>query len=202
MSPPLFRSPVAVLDSETTGFPSDRRTSVIDVGGIILDVDGQEIASFSTLVRPLAWGPWCDGATAIHGIGWEQVADAPKPADVARDLAEWLTVNGARYVTAYNVDFDCPMLARMGADSLQWAPCVMERAMDLMGPAGALRDSDPGHPRYNPGRPWLFPPLCPKVGSGASACEFFGVDPVLPAHRALADATTAARVLVAMRRRQ
>ena len=198
----LLRSRVAVLDTETTGFESNRLACVIDVGAIILDTDGTEIASFSTLVKPIAWGDWCAGAEAVHGITREQAESGAAPGAVAADLEEWLAEHDCRWVTAYNVGFDRPMLARMGLRGSQgrpmWGPCVMDRAVSIMGPAGVLRPADPSHPRYRPESPWLFPPLCPKPESGTSACEFFGVDPSLPAHRALSDATTAARVLLAI----
>jgi len=199
----LLRSRLAILDTETSGFPSNPSASVIDVAGVILDTDGAEVASFATLVQPLGWGPWADGATAIHGLRLADVQDAPKPADVSGDLAEWLSLHHCRYVTAYNVGFDRPMLARMGfpANGPRWADCIMERAGRIMGPAGALRPADPTHPRFDPAFPWLWPPLSPRPesdGRPVSACEFFGVDPVTPAHRAASDAATAARVLLAI----
>lgn len=193
----LLRSRLAVLDTETTGFPRDPLACVIDVGGVVLDTDGTEIASFSTLVRPTSWGPHCDEASKIHGITHAMLADAPASAEVVTDLYAWLEAHGVRYVTAFNVEFDAAMLRRMRAE-LRWAPCIQQAAAEIMGPAGALRDADPAHPRYDPRSPWSFPPLSPRPNKdkrGLSACEFFGVQPELPAHRALSDATTAARVL-------
>lgn len=194
----MFASRVCVLDTETSGLPRDPHAVPIDVGAVILDTDGAEVASFSTLVRPAVWGDAANDAARIHGITLAMVSDAPNPAEVVEDLAEWLRVNGCRWVTSYSVEFDREMLARMGFEYPRWAPCVMRRALAIMGPAGALRPADPTHPRYDSGSPWLFPPLSPRPESdrrGLSACEFFGVEPEMPAHRALSDATTAARVL-------
>lgn len=205
----ILKSRVAVLDCESTGFPSNPSASVIDVAAILLDLDGTEIACFESLVRPIGWGPWAEDARKIHGIEAADVADAPAPGTVAADLEEWLRAHECRFVTAYNVAFDEPMLTRMGLRTrfpgdlsrplrITWADCVMVRAAKIMGPAGVLRDADPSHPRYRPDLPWLFPPLAPNPKSGLSACEFFGVEPVLPAHRARADVATAVRVLMAM----
>ena len=199
----IFRSPILVLDVESTGLLSDPLARPIDLGAVVLDVDGTEIASFSTLIRPTTWGDGAEKSAKIHGITFDMVKDAPKPAEVCADFRTWREVHGVTWATAFNVAFDRPMTERMGI-SLRWAPCIMLRAMDLMGLAGALRPADPGHPRYEEGRPWLFPPLSPRPEAdrrGQSACEFFGVEPVTPAHRALSDATTAARVLVEVVRR-
>ena len=190
-------SRIAVLDTETTGFPSNSLASVIDVGGVIIDLsDGSEVSRFDSLVSPLAWGEWAKPATAIHGLTYDAVKGAPRSSSVAAALVSWLGEHDCWWWTSYNVDFDRPMLRRMGFVTGRWASCIMVRAMQIMGAAGVLRAADPSHPRYREDSPWLFPPLAPNPKSGTSACEFFGVDPILPAHRALSDARTAAQVLL------
>lgn len=196
----LLRAPLCVVDTETSGFISNRLASVIDVGAVLLDVDGNEIAHFSTLVQPIAWGDWAADAVKIHGITFDKLNGAPKPSAVVADLLTWLEQHGEPTCTTFNTGFDVPMLRRMGLD-IPFGPCLMIAAAKVMGKAGVLRPGDPGHPRFDASFPWLFPPLRPKEGSGVSACEFFGVAPVEPAHRALSDAQTAGRVLVALLKR-
>lgn len=190
-------SRIAVLDTETTGFPSNSLASVIDVGGVIIDLsDGSEVSRFDSLVCPLAWGEWAEPATAIHRLTHDDVKGSPRPHSVTPALVAWLEKHDCWWWTSYNVAFDQPMLRRMGFVTGRLASCVMVRAMQIMGPAGVLRAADPSHPRYREDSPWLFPPLAPNPKSGTSACEFFGVDPILPAHRALSDARTAAEVML------
>ena len=119
------------------------------------------------------------------------LADAPDTGQVVTDFRNWL--GAAIPVTSYNVGFDRVMVERMGLTDLRWAHCLMLRSMELMGPAGVLRDANPSHPRYEPGRPWLWPSL-------AHAREFFNVAAQEPAHRALSDARVAARVAVEAQR--
>ncbi len=187
----LFRAPIIVLDTETTGFPSHHWARVIEIAGVKLDEDGETVGSFSSVVRPDILDGRADKALEINQITRDEIAAARPTEEVAALFRAW---GGATYLTAFNVAFDMPMIERMGLTGHPWASCIMERSMAIMGPAGVLRQADPTHPRYEPGRPWLWPSL-------AAAGEFFGVPPCEPAHRALSDARRAAGIAVAIRRR-
>lgn len=192
----LFRAPIIILDTETTGFPSHPWARVIELAAVKLDCDGETIGTWSSVVRPDILDGRADKALEINRITRAEIL-AARPTEEVADLFD--TWAGDTYCTAFNVAFDRPMVGRMslpdaGLNCLRWASCIMERAMEVMGPAGVLRPSDPSHPRYNPDRQWLWPSL-------AAASEFFGVPPCEPAHRALADARRAAGVAIAIRRR-
>ena len=188
----LFRAPFVVLDTETTGFPSHAWAHVIELAGVWIDRFGAEMGEpFSRLIRPPVLDSRADTALRINGITREMIdRDGIDSEEAAGEFTEW---SARAWLTSYNVAFDRPMCERMGITDRQWAPCIMERAMAVMGPAGALRPADPSHPRFEPGRPWLWPSL-------VSAAEFFSVPAFEPAHRALSDARRAAGVLVALRR--
>lgn len=190
----LFPASLIVVDTETTGFPEAPWSRVVELAAVQIDVDGNLTRTFETLVRPEIFDHRAAGAVKVHGLTRELVAEAPLAGEAAAAFSAWMASTGAGYVTAFNTAFDMPMLDRMGLDGLYWAGCAMMRSMDIMGPAGALRDADPSHPRFVEGRPWLWPSL-------KDAAAFFGVLPQEPAHRALADAKTAALVVVEIRRR-
>lgn len=189
---PLLPHGLVVLDTETTGLPSTPWARVVELAAVLLDPEGREVDTFATLVRPDVLDDRALPASRIHGITAEMLVDAMETAQVVADFRDWL--GAAIPVTSYNVGFDRVMVERMGLTDLRWAHCVMLRSMELMGPAGVLRDADPSHPRYEPGRPWLWPSL-------EQARTFFCVEPQEPAHRALSDARVAARVAVEVRRR-
>lgn len=194
---PILRRPIAVLDTETTGFPEQPWSRVVEVAVVVLDVDGSEVFASSSLVRPEIHDARAAGAERVHGLTREALADAPLAGDVVATLNRVGiagTLLPAFPCTSFNLAFDRPMLERMGLEPREWAPCIMLAAYDIMGPAGALRDADPRHPRYDPYRRWLWPSL-------ASAAEFFGCTRIGDPHRALSDARLAAAVLVEIAKR-
>jgi DNA polymerase-3 subunit epsilon len=187
----LFRSPIVVLDTETTGFQEMLWARVVELAAVRLDLDGNLADTFASLVRPEIHDARSAGAERVHGLTRAMLADAPAAGDVADRFRLWL--DGA-LVTSFNVAFDRPFVERMGLDGLRWGPCVMERAMEIMGPAGVLRRADPSHPRYRADREWLWPSL-------AVSANYFGIAFEGDAHRALTDARVAAGIVVAIRRR-
>jgi DNA polymerase III epsilon subunit family exonuclease len=104
----------AVFDCETTGTVA-AVDEIISFAAVRLDADGDESARSARLVRP--GRPIPAGATAVHGIGDEDVADAPPFGEVAREVLELL--DGAVFV-AHNASFDLGMLRqafqRVGID--------------------------------------------------------------------------------------
>ena len=194
MRPLLFSAPMLVLDTETTGFSDAPWSRVVEFAAVMVGCDGSIGSAFDSLVRPEIHDDRAAGAERIHGLTRERLFDAPLAGDVADRFHDWHTARGYPFVTSFNAAFDRPMVDRMGLDWLRWGSCIMLRAMEVMGPAGVLRDADPRHPRYVEGRPWLWPSL-------ADSAAFFGVEREGDAHRALSDAILAARVMVEIRRR-
>lgn len=94
----------AVFDCETTGTTPDL-DEIVSLAAVRLDTDGVEIARYTRLVRPSR--PIPAEATAVHGIGDEDVVTAPPFAEIAREVYELR--DGAVFV-AHNAPFDLAML--------------------------------------------------------------------------------------------
>lgn len=189
----LFRSPIIVLDTETTGFPRQPWARVIELAAVLIDCDGNESDTWESLILPDILDDRANGALAINQITREMLIGQPSAFSAAASFRGWMG-DAPPYVTSFNVAFDRPMCERTGLTSLRWASCVMERSMAVMGPAGVLGNANPRHPNYDPGRPWLWPKL-------SAAAEWFGVPVVGEAHRALTDARTAAGIMIAIQRK-
>lgn len=189
----ILRRPIVVLDTETTGFPEQPWSRVVEVAAVALDVNGNETAHLSELVRPEIHDHRAAGAERIHGLTREVLAGADLAGNVAARLAGFMD---GLACTSFNLAFDRPMLERMGVEraNVMWAPCIMLKAMEVMGPAGVLLPANKSHPRYVPGRDWLWPSLVDTAG-------FFGVQRIGDPHRALSDARLAAGVLVEIAKR-
>lgn len=179
----LFRSPIIVLDTETTGFPRQPWARVIELAAVLIDHDGNEVDSWSSLILPDILDDRAADAMAVNRITREMLQGQPSAFSAAASFRGWM--GAARpYVTSFNVAFDRTMCERTGLTSLRWASCIMERAMVAMGDAC---------PRFDDGRPkW------PKLSDAAA---HFGVPVVVEAHRALTDARTAAGIMVAIQRK-
>ena len=82
----LFRRSLVVLDTETTGFPAQDWAQVIELAGVMLDEEGEEIGAFERLIfcKP---PPAADKALSINGI-----TQAGYPVTV--DLASGITIYG------------------------------------------------------------------------------------------------------------
>src|SRR4051812_34153162 len=90
----------AVFDCETTGTDPDV-DQIVSLAIVRLDGDGVEVVRNLWLVRPSRAIP--AEATAVHGIGDADVADAPTFAEVAGDVLALL--DGAVFV-GHNAEFD------------------------------------------------------------------------------------------------
>jgi DNA polymerase III epsilon subunit-like protein len=187
----LFRTPLIVIDTETTGLLKDSQATPWEIAAVALDEHGQEVDTISILGRPDPWDEAMRPIVALGGIDPDEVLAAPPLADQLPELFGWLNrhLDGGARLTAFNSDFDAPMLCRCGVELLgrEWAPCIMEAAKKAMGRAGAL----PWFRKYND---WKMPKLSEAAG-------FYDVPQQEPAHRALADARTAGLIAVAMQRR-
>lgn len=108
---PLERLPMVAIDCETTGL-DPRRDRIVSFAAIRID-EGLQVAEQPLL--DLLIDPGVDispRATAIHGIGREQLAGAPSFADAFGRIAEALS--GA-VVVGHFVGFDLAILGREAA---------------------------------------------------------------------------------------
>jgi DNA polymerase III epsilon subunit family exonuclease len=94
----------AVFDCETTGTAPDF-DEIVSLAVIRVDHEGVELERLTRLVRPSRSIPL--EATAVHGICDDDVASAPRFAEIAPELLELLA--GAVFV-AHNARFDLAML--------------------------------------------------------------------------------------------
>lgn len=161
-----------VLDTETTSLGDD--AEVCDLG--VVRIDGTVL--LDALVRPTR--PIPPGATRVHGITDAMVAGA-EPWEVVH---ERLVMATPARVVVYNRDYDLGVIDRLCARhglpgfgrTGRWE-CAMRAFADFLGVPGRF----PGQPKWH------------KLDDAAA---HFGVPP--GGHRALADAETARRVVLAM----
>lgn len=90
-----------VLDTETTGFDPKTGDRMIEVGCIEIDDLLPTGRTFHRLINPERDIP--AGAIAVHGITNDKVRDAPKFAEIAADLLDFI---GDAPVIAHNAGFD------------------------------------------------------------------------------------------------
>ena len=116
------------------------RDEIVSLAVVRLDPAGAELARCARLVRPSR--PIPAEATAVHGIGDDDVASAPRFAEVAHELLGLL--EGAVFV-AHNAEFDLAMLrhAFAGAGTAyepDGVACTLEafRLLDPLAPAHGL----------------------------------------------------------------
>lgn len=94
----------AVVDTETTGFSPRQGDRVVEVAVVLLDASGRTQDRWETLLDP---GRGV-GATHVHGITADDVAGAPRFADVAPHL---VSLMAGRLIVGHNVAFDLRFLA-------------------------------------------------------------------------------------------
>ncbi len=131
-----------MVDVETTGFSPDHER-IVEVGVVVLDPDGRETDSFSTLIDP-GRDP---GPTFVHRITPRMLMGAPTFADVRPYLAGLLS---GRVLVGHNVDaFDLVFLraecARAGGAALVPGSvasvdtlCVAQERLSLQGTASLV----------------------------------------------------------------
>lgn len=158
------------LDTETTGLGS--RAEIIDIA--IVDRNGRVV--LNSLVQPERGIP--PEATAIHGLTMADVRHAPRWSEIVPHLARLVS---GRLIVVYNADFDRRMIhqccSRCGQDvpRAEWH-CAMRAFAAFC-----------EHPSHHGGYRWH---------ALEAAAAHFG----LPqgGHRALGDAETCRRVVLAM----
>ena len=100
-----LRRPIAFLDLETTGInvSGDR---IVEISVLKIDPNGSEEWLVSRINPEMPIPP---KSTAIHGISDEDVADAPKFGEIAKNLAAFL--EGTDLAGFNAIKFDIPVLA-------------------------------------------------------------------------------------------
>lgn len=90
---------ICVFDVETTGLPRQHER-IVEFAAVLIDLDGNEIERFETLVNP------CRdvGPVDIHGICASDVLEAPTFSDICGDIAQF--VMRAKAIAAHNLPFD------------------------------------------------------------------------------------------------
>ena len=160
---------LVVLDFETTGWSPDEGHSAVEVARVTLE-SGEIADSWSSLVGPRR--PIAADATRVHGITEEMLSGAPEPPAIARTLRD---ACGDLPLVFHNASFDLPFLGaflRAGGLPAHYRPVI-----DTLGLARGL-----------------FGAGSNSLGALAARLEV----PREQAHRALGDARTTARLLVAL----
>ena len=157
---------LAVLDTETTGLDPDRGHGLVEVACVTLE--GGDIAeTWSTLVNPGRAIP--PDAAAVHGITDAMVRSAPGPDVVAVEVRRRCA---DRPLVFHHAAFDLPFLADLMRKAGQ--PPLLGPVVDTLGLARGLFEQGGN-----------------SLGALASRLGL----PAEPAHRALGDALTTARLL-------
>lgn len=158
----------AVVDLETTGVWT--RDRVIEVAARRVDLSGNVLAEFETLINP---GRTAANNLEIHGIRDQELRDAPSFEDISGDLSEVL--NGAVWA-AHNAPFDKRFLfsefGRIETVISEWPTvCTMRLASAIGRPADRTL---------------------------AACCEYFGIRSDGDAHQAMSDVRATTTLLLTL----
>jgi DNA polymerase III epsilon subunit family exonuclease len=157
------------VDLETTGFAAHEGHDVIEIACVVIE-DGALVSEWSTLVRPLRPVPLA--ARAVHGIDDAMLAAAPEPAAAAAALrARCGTLPLVFHQASFDLAFLRPLFRLAGLAPLD------NMVIDTLGLARMLEGFE-DH-------------------SLAALARVLGITGEAP-HRALGDARTTARALLAL----
>lgn len=95
---------IAVIDVETTGFNASRADRIVEVGAMLITLEGDVVGEFASLVNPER----DVGPTRIHGISAADIIAAPRFCEIAKALADFLSPASA--LAGHNVQFDVRFL--------------------------------------------------------------------------------------------
>ena len=141
--------------------------------GLVRVIDGRIETRLSRLIRPPRKA---FTFTAVHGVSWRDVADAPVFSDVWVDLAPQL--EGAAFLAAHNARFD---------ERVLFACC---RAAQLAPPDIPFRCTLQLVRKLLPGQPASLPVVCRRLGIP------------LRHHDPVSDAEACARLVILASRKQ
>lgn len=97
---------IAVVDLETTGLSPGKHDRVIEIGVVLIALNGAVLGEYETLVNPRR----DIGPTSIHGITSAELVHAPSFEEIAGDLLALL--QGATVLAGHNVGFDRNFLVK------------------------------------------------------------------------------------------
>ena len=164
---------VLAVDTETTGMSPEAGARLVEVAHVTIS-DGVLGETWSSLVQP--GRPIPPDATRVHGITDQMVAGAPSVIDVGRP---WRIALADLPLVFHNAPFDLPFLLALFREAS--APTLLNPIIDTLGLARGLPDGVGGN---------SLQVVRKRLGL-----------PEEPAHRALGDALTTARVCIALAER-
>jgi DNA polymerase III epsilon subunit-like protein len=180
----MYEGYMVVVDTETTSkYPESAR--VLEIAGVAY-CGGRRLGVFCSLVRAKKEDlNGAEEALRVNGIEPNELLVAPEMEAVKKAWSSFLEQFPDARITAFNSGYDRGVLEVGGWRALPWDKCLMLASMDVMGAAGALQE------RFNGS--WKWPRL-------SEAADFFKVKQA-GRHRALGDAATAARIMLAIKNR-
>lgn len=171
----VTQSPV-IFDTETTGL--DKTDEIIEIACV--DIEGNVL--LDTFVKPTC--AISEGARAVHGIGDDELADAPSIGDLVPDLQR---IFSDRLVLGWHFKFDSRLLRQsLRAAGLTWSKAWK----DVRGPEEE-HCIQFWYGRFSAGTSRRKV----RLGKAVEDCE---IRVTGPAHRAASDAQTARLVLLNM----
>jgi DNA polymerase III epsilon subunit-like protein len=208
---------IHVVDTETTGFPTDPDSHVVEIAIVTIMVGRGIVSSFSSLMKPPKITPeGIEVCRNVSKIEPDMLDLAPAPADVWRQARSIIEGWGGS-VTAWNLGFDRTMLRRtcMGLDEVETIrkngeACWLSASESKYGwPEVVPMEADPTP--WGRCAMWWYASVCPEVRGQhqipfsetwrnnpwrlANAAEREQVPFLGDAHRALADATVTANLI-------
>jgi DNA polymerase-3 subunit epsilon len=119
---------IAVVDVETTGLQPTRHDRVVEIGAVVIDLQGRTLRTFESLVNPQR----DIGPTSIHGLQAGHVLRAPTFAEIAPAFLD--VIDGTVALAAHNADFDARFLrAEFARAGIAWEPPPLVCTMTLAG---------------------------------------------------------------------
>ena len=170
----LFKEPVVILDTETTGF--HRQAELVELGAVCLDEWGRERSSFSALIKPKVLDDWrVRKALQVSKISPKSLLEADDLDTIRPLFLDWIeSIPGSNppKCIAFNTKFDKRILDSSGIH-VSWGYCLLQMTKEFMAAKNYVVRGKNGQP---------------KSPSLKDACIFLGIEYPQNAHRALEDA--------------
>lgn len=171
---------IIVVDTETSTYAHDPRSSILEVGLIVIQ-NFEIVANYSSLVRPkYPLGDWAEKALEITKLDKKVLEHALPANEVWVNIVGWLKeFKPIESVYAWNVTFDKKAFSNTFShtDVLPWGECLMRMASQ--------------HKRGNR-----------KGYALKEASKDYGIEFCSEQHRALEDARVAAEIFIRIQREQ
>ena len=104
----IFKEPIVVLDTETTGF--HKEAEVIEIGAVCLDEWGRERTSFAALIQPKVTDDWrVEKALSISNITVERLQRCSPLEEIRPQFISWIEAIPSRSPVkciAFNTKFE------------------------------------------------------------------------------------------------